>query len=162
MIKKITIALLLVFLVLQFFQPDKNTSNIKTNSIETVYSVPDQVKEILKTSCNDCHTNNTVYPWYSNIQPIAWFLNNHVVDGKKHLNFDEFASYRLAKQFHKLEEIDEEVATDEMPLSSYTFMHSNAQLTKHQKDVLISWSKAIRDSMSQVFPKDSLILKRKK
>jgi hypothetical protein len=162
MIKNIAIALLLVFIVLQFIQPDKNNSNIKTNSIETVYSVPDQVKEILKTSCNDCHSNNTVYPWYSNIQPVAWFLNKHVVDGKRHLNFDEFATYRLAKQFHKLEEIDEEVATDEMPLSSYTFMHSNSQLTKHQKDVLINWSKSLRDSMSEVYPKDSLVLKRKK
>lgn len=162
MIKKIAIALLVVFVILQFFQTEKNNSNIKTNSIETVYSVPTQVKDILKTACNDCHTNNTEYPWYSNIQPVAWFLNKHVVDGKRHLNLDEFANYRLALQFHKLEEIDEVVSMDEMPLSSYTFIHSDAQLTKHQKDVLINWSKSLRDSMSEVYPKDSLILRRKK
>lgn len=162
MFKKIGLVLLVVFLVMQAFRPEKNVSGQKSNAISTLYPVPDNVSQILVKACNDCHSNTTVYPWYAAIQPLAWWLNDHVQDGKKHLNFDEFASYRLAKQFHKLEEVFDEVKGGEMPLESYTVVHRNANLTPEEKNILLDWSAAVRDTMKARYPADSLIMKKKK
>lgn len=162
MFKKLLLALLVVFLVLQAFRPEKNISGNKENDISSLYPVPENVEQILVKACNDCHSNNTVYPWYAEVQPIAWWLDDHVKDGKKHLNFNEFASYRLAKQFHKLEEIFDEVKGGEMPLESYTVIHRDAKLTDEERNILMDWSVAVRDTMKARFPADSLIMKKKK
>ena len=162
MFKKLLLALLVVFLVLQAFRPEKNISGNKENDISSLYPVPENVEQILVKACNDCHSNNTVYPWYAEVQPIAWWLDDHVKDGKKHLNFNEFASYRLAKQFHKLEEVFDEVKGGEMPLESYTVIHRDAKLTDEERNILMDWSVAVRDTMKARFPADSLIMKKKK
>lgn len=162
MIKKLLLALLVVLLVLQAFRPEKNNSGNKENDISSLYPVPTNVEQILTKACNDCHSNNTVYPWYAEIQPVAWWLDDHVKDGKKHLNFNEFASYKLAKQYHKLEEVFDEVKGGEMPLESYTVVHGDAKLTKAERSVLMDWSVAVRDTMKARFPADSLILKKTK
>ncbi|MFN3300532.1 MAG: heme-binding domain-containing protein [Sediminibacterium sp.] len=162
MFKKLLLALLVVFLVLQAFRPEKNISGNKENDISSLYPVPENVEQILVKACNDCHSNSTVYPWYAEVQPIAWWLDDHVKDGKKHLNFNEFASYRLAKQFHKLEEVFDEVKGGEMPLESYTVIHRDAKLTDEERNILMDWSVAVRDTMKARFPADSLIMKKKK
>jgi hypothetical protein len=161
MFKKLLLALLVVLLVLQAFRPEKNNSGYKENDISSLYPVPDNVEQILVKACNDCHSNSTVYPWYAEVQPIAWWLNDHVKDGKKHLNFNEFATYKLAKQFHKLEEVFDEVKGGEMPLESYTVVHRDAKLTVAERNILMDWSVAVRDSMKSRFPADSLIMKKK-
>ena len=98
--KRFLLLLLLVFIGIQFFRPAKNKSEgISANDITAKYAVPDDVKAILKTSCYDCHSNNTNYPWYSNIQPVAWWLKDHIDEGKRELNFSEFASYRIGRQY---------------------------------------------------------------
>ena len=104
-----------------------------------MYPVPENVEQILVKACNDCHSNSTVYPWYAEVQPIAWWLDDHVKDWKKHLNFNEFASYRLAKQYHKLEEVFDEVKGGEMPLESYTVVHRDAKLTDEERTILMDW-----------------------
>jgi hypothetical protein len=83
----------LVFILIQFIRPEKNNSKDETNDITTVMQVPESVKQIIKTSCADCHSNNTKYPWYSEIAPISWYLAQHVNEGKEHLNFSELAAY---------------------------------------------------------------------
>lgn len=158
-LKLLGIGLLAAFVVIQFFRPTKNTSADSAafaNDISKVYQVPDDVQLILQTSCYDCHSNNTKYPWYSNIQPVAWWLNDHVLEGKKEINFSEFASYRIGRKYKKFEEIIEQVEEDEMPLSSYTIIHRNASLNKTQKLSLANWATAIRDSMKVQYPADSL------
>lgn len=162
MLKKLLLALLVVLLVLQAFRPEKNNSGNKNNDISSLYPVPNNVEQILVKACNDCHSNSTVYPWYAEVQPITWWLDDHIKDGKKHLNFNEFASYRLAKQFHKLEEVFDEVKGGEMPLESYTVIHRDAKLTPTERNILMDWSVAVRDTMKARFPADSLILKKKK
>jgi Haem-binding domain len=153
--------LLLAFIVIQFFRPAKNKAEgISKNDISTIYPVPADVQAILKTSCNDCHSNNTVYPWYAKVQPVTWWLNNHIVDGKKHLNFSEFAGYSLRKQYHKLEETDEMVKKGEMPLDSYLWIHKNASLSDEQKLSLTNWVTAVMDTMKAKYPVDSLIRKK--
>jgi hypothetical protein len=97
---KIFIALLLIFIVTQFIRPAKNKSGkIEATDITTKYIVPGDVQKILKASCYDCHSNNTVYPWYAELQPIGWWLSNHIDEGKRELNFSQFMSYPIGKQY---------------------------------------------------------------
>jgi hypothetical protein len=153
--------ILATFILIQFFRPKSNANTVvATNQIQAAFAVPNDVDVILKKACNDCHSNNTKYPWYSNIQPVAWWLNDHVVDGKKHINFDEYASYKLRKQYHKFEEIIEQVEANEMPLSNYTLIHSEAKLNANEKIALTNWAKACMDSMKAHHPIDSLIRKK--
>ncbi len=156
-LKYTAIFLGIAILVIQIIRPEKNNSANDSFHISKNYPVSTEVNAILKTACNDCHSNNTVYPWYSNIQPIAWWLEDHVNDGKKHLNLSEFLKYPPYRQFHKLEEIEEVLAENEMPLSSYTIIHRDAKLDNTQKEILIHWSKAMRDSMENRYPADSLV-----
>ena len=154
---------LLAFIVIQFIRPAKNNStNINTNDITATYAVPKEVQNILVTSCYDCHSNYTNYPWYANIQPVAWWLNDHVEEGKRKLNFDEFTKYPYYRQYHKLEEVIEEVEESEMPLYSYTIIHGNAKLSDAQKTELIDWAKGIRLKMETTLPSDSLINPKKR
>jgi Haem-binding domain len=141
MVKKIAIGLLVALVIIQFFRPARNISSEKSsNDITNKYAVPASVQEILKTSCYDCHSNNTVYPWYANIQPVAWWLADHVKEGKKELDFSEFLTYSPKKAHHKLEEVNEMVKEGEMPLQSYTIIHQNAKLSEPQKLEIATWA----------------------
>ena len=90
--KKILLGILIIIILIQFIRPEKNISSESINDISTVMDVPENVQEIIKTSCADCHSNTTKYPWYSEVAPVSWYLASHVNDGKKHLNFSEWAS----------------------------------------------------------------------
>lgn len=162
MIKKTLLILLIILVCIQFIKPEKNiAANASVNNISTVYTVPEEVKSILQKSCYDCHSNNTVYPWYANIQPVAWWLNDHIEEGKEEINFDEFATYRPARQYRKLKEIHDEVDEGEMPLSSYTLIHSNAKLSESDKKKLLDWIASTKTVMESKYPADSLTLKKK-
>ncbi len=154
-LKRIIIILIIIVIGIQFIQPGKNNQSMDmTNDISTVVNVPDTVKAILKVACNDCHSNFTVYPWYSNIQPVGWWLKDHIDDGKKHLNFQEFATLKprpggrittvVALQAKKLEEVAETIEKGEMPLNSYTIIHKNAILTEGQKKIVTAWVDSAR------------------
>ena len=162
MIKKILIGLLVVLVALQAFRPEKNLSGDASKDISTLYPVPQDVQAILDRSCADCHTNKTNYPWYAEIQPVAWWLNDHVVDGKKHFNLNNFGNLRLAIQNHKLEECIEQVKEGEMPLESYTLIHTDAKLSENDKALITNWAQGIMDTMKARYPADSLVLKRPK
>lgn len=141
MIKKILLALGAILIVIQFIRPAKNTAPelITDNDISKTVSVPDDLHQMLIKKCYDCHSNTTVYPWYSNIQPVAWWLADHVNEGKSELNFSEFKTYEQKKATHKLEEIGEVVSEGEMPLTSYTMMHSGTEITPEDKAAIDSW-----------------------
>lgn len=145
------------FLILQFIRPDRNHSDQRpTAHISQAFPIPPDVQTILERSCLDCHSNNTDYPWYAEVQPVGWWLQSHIDDGKDELNFDEFASYRPMRQFTKLQQIAEEIEEEAMPLPSYVFMHSDSRLSTDQKEVLTEWVTAMRDSMKARYPADSL------
>ncbi len=158
LLKRILIILLVIFVLIQFYpRPKKNLSGFTSSSdISIVHSIPSTVQQVLKTSCYDCHSNNTVYPWYSKIQPVAAWLNNHIVDGKKELNFSEFGDYSLRRQYRKLGEINAQVKKDEMPLGSYTLIHRDAILNTDQKLLIANWTMALLDSFRKNYPADSL------
>ncbi|MDB5281757.1 MAG: cytochrome, partial [Bacteroidota bacterium] len=125
------------------------------------FTVPDSVQQILKTSCYDCHSNLTVYPWYSKIQPVDWWLTEHINDGKRGLNFNEFSSYTVAKQYKRFKDIADLVEKKDMPLSSYTFIHRYAILSDGQIDEVKQWTNAMRDNMKASYPADSLVMPKK-
>jgi hypothetical protein len=164
MLKKILIGLLVVLVLIQFFRPEKNNSNDLTHDVSTKYKVPEDVSQILRVACNDCHSNKTNYPWYAQIQPVAWWLNDHVTEGKEHLNFSSFTQLPIAVQNHKFEEVIEVIDENEMPLESYTYLglHPEAKLTEDQKTALKTWAREQMDLLKQTYPADSLVMKRKK
>ena len=130
----------LLIIAIQFFDTDKNISATPSeNAIEKHYQLSSHVQGLLKTSCYDCHSNNTAYPWYNNIQPVKWWLADHVNSGKRHLNFDEFNSYSREKKLEKLDEIIETIKEGEMPLASYTVIHQDAKLSASDISEIEKW-----------------------
>lgn len=145
MIKKILLTLAAILVLIQFIHPKHNTSTVPSpNDITTAFTVPDNVQQILSKACNDCHSNNTTYPWYSKIQPVDWWLQDHVNEGKEELNFSEFATYKPKRQHHKMKEVIEQVKEGEMPLNSYTWVHKEAVLSDEEKIILTTWAEQLR------------------
>jgi hypothetical protein len=142
-IKKIIIIGFVIFLLMQLYQPARNESYEQelTANFTKMYDVPKNVETILRTSCYDCHSNNTNYPLYS-------YMEEHIKDGKKDLNFNEFGKYSKRKQENKLEAIIKQIKSDEMPLPSYTLLHKNAIVTPAQKEEVINWINKTKDSLS--------------
>lgn len=146
--KKIILGLAVILIGIQFFQPLRNQSDeVTATHIERVYNVPQNVKAILTQSCYDCHSNNTRYPWYSRIQPGAWYMARHIKKGKEELNFSTFGEYSARKQRNKFRAMAGQVKDGEMPLSSYTLIHRNAVLSQQDKQVLVNWFGTMEDSI---------------
>ena len=152
-IKKILFIGLIIFLLMQLYQPARNLGyeqDITTNFTK-MYNVPKNAEAILRTSCYDCHSNNTNYPWYANIQPVRFFMEHHIKEAKEDLNFDEWGKYSKRKQENKLDRIVKQIKSDEMPLASYTLIHKNARLTTVQKEEIMDWLSKIKDSISSQY-----------
>ena len=149
-IKKILFIGLIIFLLMQLYQPARNISFEQdiTGNFTKVYNVPKNIETILRTSCYDCHSNNTYYPWYSYIQPSRFFMESHIAAGKENLNFNEWGNYSARKQNNKLDRIAKQIKSNEMPLSSYTMIHKNATLSATQKKEVLDWINKIEDSIS--------------
>lgn len=146
MVKKILIGLLVIFIIIQFIRPAKNqTDAAQPKDIAAVYPVPANVHEILKRACYDCHSNNTKYPWYNNVQPVTWWLNHHISEGKHELNFNEFVSYTKKKKRKRLNQVADAVTDGWMPLKSYLWIHKEAVLTKEESDAVAEWANTLAD-----------------
>ncbi len=145
LLKKIAWVLLISFIVMQFIRPEKNTASADHASyFEQETNPPDEVLVVLKNTCYDCHSDNTVYPWYNNIAPVSYWLADHVDHGKGHLNFSAWESYETDKKDHKLEEVIEEVKKENMPLKEYKWTHEDARLTDDQISDISSWAAKTR------------------
>lgn len=161
MFKRILIGVVVALVIIQFIRPEKNLSDDQTHSITMKYPVSGEVKELLRVACNDCHSNKTAYPWYVNVQPVAWFLDNHVQEGKRELNFSTFTKLPVAVQNHKFDEIIKMIQEKEMPLKSYTFfgLHKEANLSDRKRQLLISWARQQMTMLESEYPVDSLKIK---
>ena len=149
-LKKIGQILLAILLISQFFGPEKNEGDLNSLSVFISETNPsEKVHKILKESCFDCHSNKTNYPWYNNITPVNYWLNSHVKDGKKHLNFSAWNTYSLKRKEHKMDELHEEVEKKKMPLDSYTWTHSDANLTEEQINTVVVWAKKVQENYKQ-------------
>lgn len=145
--KLVFMVLLAVLLLIQLARPQKNTAAIPAGkAFVDTFKVSEQVNAILAVSCYDCHSNNTKYPWYSEIQPMAWLMDKHVKDGKEKLNFDELPSYGPRKLNSKFTQITKQVEQGKMPLNSYLWMHGGARLSNEDKKLLVDYFNSLTDN----------------
>ncbi len=142
-LKMVAVLVFAGFLLAQFFRPDR--ANPAVVQVETLYAstaVPADVQAVLARSCSDCHSNETAYPWYSNVSPFSWFLADHIEHGRRELNFSVWNTYTAAQKTKKLEEICEQVEARTMPLPSYLWIHRNAALNDSDVKLLCDWATA--------------------
>jgi hypothetical protein len=142
LLKKITFVVVLLLVAMQFYSPTKNISPGKHTEVFVRETNPSaQLKTLFETSCYDCHSNNTVYPWYNNIAPISYWIASHVDEGKEHLNFSTWDTYSMDKKTHLLDELEKEVQKAEMPLTEYTWIHADAKLSDREVRNIVTWVK---------------------
>ncbi len=147
--KNITLGVIAFFLVLQLLRPSHNQSDIPSpNHIAAAFGVPESVAVVLQRSCYDCHSNNSSYPWYSLVQPVGWWIQTHIDEGRSELNFDEFLRYPPKQQHHLLSECIEEIEGDKMPLPSYTWVHRKAALSPEEKQEFTVWARRVMDQIT--------------
>ncbi len=143
--KKILYGLIAIVIIIQFFRIDKTNPNIKIeNDFIEISSPPEEITAVLKSSCYDCHSNETKYPWYTNIAPVSWWVKHHINEGREELNFSNWGRFKDKRKDHKLKEAIEVIEEGEMPMDSYTWIHDEAKLSAEQKTLLIDWLKKTR------------------
>ena len=138
-LKVVLLALAVVLFAAQFVRPD-----LTNPPIDPAHELraPANVQSILDRSCNDCHSNRTRYPWYAQISPLSWWLKDHITEGRREVNFSEFATYSARRKGRKFKEICEQVKEGEMPLESYLPLHPSAKLSDADRQVLCQWTSA--------------------
>lgn len=147
-VKIIALILLVGFVGIQFVPTNLNQSDtVPKTDFMLVNDVPSDIKDKLQVSCYDCHSNNTQYPWYNKVQPVAWFLEGHIKEGKAELNFNEWDSLSNRRKKSKLRSIIKQIENDEMPLDSYTLIHKDASFSEAEKQELIQWVERLKDSI---------------
>ncbi|MFA7180596.1 MAG: heme-binding domain-containing protein [Bacteroidales bacterium] len=142
---KLSLWIVLIVLVgIQFVPVQRNEIEPVTNAdfIEH-YESPVVIGNIIRASCYDCHSNQTKYPWYSNVQPIGFLLQNHISEGKSELNLSEFGLLSNRMKRTKLKSILSQIDNDKMPMASYLFLHSEAKLDSLKKTLLVSYFDSI-------------------
>jgi heme-binding protein len=149
---KIALVLLAVIVVgIQFVRPARTNPAVdESQTIFTRTQMTPEVAAVLDRSCRDCHSNKTVWPWYTNVAPVSWWLSDHVNEGRRNLNLSEWGKLPRDRQDRKLRQICDEVSDGVMPLSSYTPMHPQAKLSEQDKKTLCDWTEKERGRLSQM------------
>jgi Haem-binding domain len=147
-LKKVAIVLLVIFVGIQFVPTSRNINSevLEADFIKT-FEAPNIIADILRSSCYDCHSNNTNYPWYDRLQPASWIMERHIKKAKEELNLSEFGAYSKRKQKSKLKSIASQIKDGEMPLASYAFIHRGAILSEVESALLVNWVTFLRDSL---------------
>jgi hypothetical protein len=141
MLKRIVLGLALVFAAMQLFRPDRTNPPLDAaRSVQSAAMVPPEVGAVLKRSCYDCHSNETRWPWYSGVAPMAWGVANHVKEGRAELNFSDWGTYSVRKRVALLEKMCDEVREGGMPLKQYLWLHRDATLSEADWKSVCDWS----------------------
>ncbi len=152
-LKILAVLIAAVFIIAQFVRPDRtNPTIVQAETIQASTAVPADVQAVLTRSCSDCHSNNTVYPWYSNISPVSWYLADHIKDGRKEMNLSIWNTYTPKRKMKKLGEICEQVETAVMPIPSYLWMHNDAVLTDSDAKLLCDWATTEKAAINAANP----------
>lgn len=147
---KIAWGLLAAFVAIQAIRPKQNRDKgPQPADFVTRLSAPPEVARILHTSCYNCHSNNTDYPWYAAVQPAGWYLAHHIKEGKAELNFHQFTNYSARRQYSKLRGVRTSIEEGTMPLPSYTWLHPEAKLPTGEKAILLQWLNQKIDSVAK-------------
>ena len=139
--KIIIVSIFALLIIIQFFQPEKN-NKVANPKNDIVFSVEmsSMVKKKLVNACYDCHSEQTIYPFYNRVAPVSWILAKHIRDGKEQLNFSAWATYDKKKQIKLLNEICEVITEGEMPMKGYVMMHSKAVINEKELDEICAWT----------------------
>jgi len=147
-VKIIALILLVGFVGIQFVPTDLNQSDtVPKTDFLLVNNTQENISALLQESCYDCHSNNTEYPWYNKVQPVGWFLEDHINEGKEELNFNEWDAYSNRRKNSKLKSIISQVKDDEMPLASYTLIHKDAKLSNSEKTLIIDYMRNLKETL---------------
>ena len=140
-LKVIAVVFVLAFIALQFYRPEIiNPPVIESETLASTTRVPANIQALLKRSCNDCHSNQTIYPWYSHVTPFSWLLAEHIEEGRRELNFSVWNTYSGNRKRNKFDEICEQVTTGEMPHNQYLWIHAEARFSEEDKKLLCDWA----------------------
>lgn len=147
---RLTAIVLFVLLIgMQLMRPARTNPPVdQSQTIEAKTQMTPPVQDIIDRSCNDCHSNKTVWPWYTNVAPISWWIVGHINDGRRNLNLSEWTKLDRDRQAKKLQQICDEVQDGAMPLPSYLPMHSKAKLSEQDKKTICDWTEAERARLS--------------
>jgi heme-binding protein len=153
LLKWASIAVVAILAASQFIRPAKTNPMIhEEKSIDAYVQVPRDVATVFDRACQDCHSNKTQWPWYSNTAPVSWFVIDHVNHGRKHLNFSDWnhidrhgPPLGTAQQ---LEKICKEVSSGEMPLASYLLLHPEARITTKDARVICEWTRSEQERLA--------------
>jgi len=139
-----------LLVVIQFVPVKAPSNNINTsNDLVSVEKLDGDVSVILKSSCYDCHSSQTHYPWYSHMAPVSWLVANDVKEGRAKLNFSDWKLNNKRRKIRQLEDIKEQVQQGEMPMGIYTVIHKKAKLTESQKQLLVKWTDDMSNKVLQ-------------
>lgn len=139
-LRRIFWVLLIALIVIQFKRIDKsNPPVVESLDFITIESPPQDVTTMFKGACYDCHSHETQYPWYTDIAPLSFWIKGHIDHGRENLNFSEWGTLQEREQLHLLEECEDMIKKEWMPLGSYARMHSKAKLTQEDRQLLIDW-----------------------
>ncbi len=139
-LKILAVLLMICFAGIQLIPTTLNQNNlVSKNDFLLVNNTPKKINKLLNKACYDCHSNNTVYPWYNNIQPFTWLINKHIVEGKKELNFSQWNELSQRRKVSKLRSIVKQIEQNKMPLNSYTILHKDSNLTSEDKKLIIDY-----------------------
>jgi len=130
-------ALVVILIAIQLVPVDRTNPPVVAD-----FDGPAQVRAVIKTSCYDCHSHQTRWPWYSRVAPVSWLVAHDVEEGRSRLNFSQWGAYDAKRQAKLAEEMWEEVEEGAMPLKMYLLAHPGARLTAAAKASLRDWSQA--------------------
>ena len=148
-LKLAAIALAALFAAAQFVRPARTNPPVaQGQSIESHVRLTPEVAGLLERSCDDCHSNRTDWPWYSNVAPASWFVTDHVDHGRSHLNFSEWARLGDDEADEMLEQMCVEAKKGAMPLDSYTLLHRGARLSPTDVKTLCEWTHGERQRIA--------------
>jgi len=144
-LKQIAVAIVVLFIAMQLVPVDRHNPTVEPG--QTLYSmtpVPPGVRSVFDSSCNDCHSNETRWPWYARVSPASWIVAHDVQKARREMNFSEWGTYSPEKREDKLEEICEQVVNGDMPDGKYAFLHPKSRPTAKQRDAVCKWTEGAR------------------
>lgn len=142
--KNILLLIIVLLAIIQFFPIDRSNPKSEANiDLLEIHQPNDDIKKIMTDACYDCHSNKTKYPWYVRVQPIGWWMRNHIIGGRNKLNYSEWQNYPDEKKRYMATESINMINNNKMPLKSYMFTHSEARLTEKDKKLLNEFFKTL-------------------
>jgi len=152
-LKWIAIVVAVIFIGLQFTTPRHTNPTVDAaQTLAATIAVPPDVSAVFARSCNDCHSNQTNWRWYTYVAPVSWFTVGHVNDGRKELNLSEWGRYGTRMKDTRLKAICAQTRSGTMPLASYAWVHRDTKLSPAEAKKICDWTENTRKQLAATSP----------